>query len=102
MEGRKDYNQSGVPHYASNNTQANREHPSSWSRPSMQKSVHQDKLNKRFKVIPGGHLARKYGDDATGTITYIGPENFSYQIDGSDQKFTYSVKSIPYVLEIIE
>ena len=102
MEGRDDYNNSGVPYYADSNTPSNRspDYSSSYKPlvPAMSKSKSEAFVNKRFKVVPGGLLASKYGDEATGIITKVGPQNFTYNIDGVKGNFTHSSRSLPYVL----
>jgi len=106
MEGRDDYNNSGVPYYAYSNTPSNRrlDYSSSYKPlvPAMSKSKSESFVNKRFKVLPGSILAGKYGDEATGIITKVGPQNFTYNIDGVKGNFTLGARSLPYVLETID
>jgi hypothetical protein len=111
LEGRDDYNNYGVPYYASS------DHPSPEPDyyPADEKR-HQEKIRsqanikrfanatgKKFTVLPNSFFAQKYGDGATGVINLVGGTNFSYSIDGiPDKKFTYSITSMPHVLELIE
>ena len=106
MEGKNDYNNSGVPYYTNSNTPSSRSpnYSSSYKNlvPAMSKSKSEKFVNKTFKVLPGSHLASKYGNEATGIITKVGPQNFTYNIDGVKGNFTLGARSLPYELEIID
>lgn len=103
MEGKDDYNNSGVPYYAKKDTPSPNQNYSyvELPKPKLSQSRKEKYLNKRFRFKPDNFLGKRHGNNI-GKITYVGPENFSFLMDGSKKKEVQVVSYLDRYIDLVD